>query len=342
MSEISSARGAPMRGSVTRVVCIGDVMVDVLARLPHALAVGSDTPAPISFLGGGSAANTAAWLVAAGVPTTFVGQVGDDILGRMALDELRNAGIDLAVTVDPARATGACIVLVDADGERTMVPAAGANDGLGSHPLPAGLISAGTAVHVSGYTLFREGSRAAAEQAAASARDQGSAFSADAASSAPLAAFGPERFLGWLATAGPAPLLFANLDEARVLIRRDPSSAAVDEAVEEAVEEAVGEALDDALAKAVAVARELASRCGQVVVKCGAAGAIWSDGEEAIHAATDPAGPTAMIDSTGAGDAFAAGMLAALLRDEPVLAALHAANALARQAITRTGARPAQ
>src|SRR5437762_609565 len=115
-----------------KVVCLGDVMVDVVALLPSRLHTGSDTPAPISVLGGGSAANTAAWLVAAGVPTTFAGRVGDDPFGRMAIDELAANGIDVAVSVDPERPTGICIVLVDADGERTMVPSAGANAGLRS------------------------------------------------------------------------------------------------------------------------------------------------------------------------------------------------------------------
>lgn len=300
--------------TASRVVCIGDVMVDVLARLPHALAIGSDTPAPISFLGGGSAANTAAWLVAAGAPTTFVGRVGDDVLGRMALDELGKAGIDLAVGVDPERATGTCIVLVDSAGERTMVPSSGANDTLGAIPLPAGLITAETAVHVSGYTLFRPGSRAAAEEAAALARAHGCQFSADAASSAPLLEFGADRFFEWLAGAGPDSLLFANLDEAFVLV-------------------------DDMSQPAEELTRSVALRCGQAVVKCGRDGAYWSDGRSVVHAAAEAVGDTA-LDSTGAGDAFAAGMLASLLRGETVPVALAAANALAREAIGRQGARP--
>jgi sugar/nucleoside kinase (ribokinase family) len=286
-------------------------MVDVLALLPTSLAIGSDTPAPIHLYGGGSAANTAAWLVQAGAVTTFVGRIGDDVLGRAALDELAGAGVELVVSVDPVRPTGTCIVLVDATGERTMVPAAGANSGLGEAPLPNDLISPGTHLHVSAYAVFNPGALPAADALIAQAIARGASISVDAASSAPLAEFGAERFLGWLSTAGPDALLFANLDEAEALGGRH-----------ESVEE---------------TARLLGARCGAVVVKRGRDGAVWSDGAQVVSIPTQP---VTAVDSTGAGDAFAAGMLAALLGGEPVDSALGAANSLARRAITRLGARP--
>ena len=186
---------------MTRVVCLGDLMMDVLARLPGPLAVGSDTPAPVGIYGGGSAANTAAWLVRAGLPTTFVGRVGDDALGRRALDELTAAGVDLAVSVDPDRPTGTCIVLVDVDGERTMVPSAGANAGLGDVAVPAELFDPDSLLHLSGYALFTAGSRPAALDALALARAAGCPISVDTASAAPLAGVGPEQFLYWVGRA---------------------------------------------------------------------------------------------------------------------------------------------
>ena len=85
---------------MTRVICVGDIMTDVIACLPGPLAVGSDTPSRISYLGGGSAANTACWLAAAGVEAVIVGRVGDDEPGRAAQAQLREAGVELAVTVD--------------------------------------------------------------------------------------------------------------------------------------------------------------------------------------------------------------------------------------------------
>jgi sugar/nucleoside kinase (ribokinase family) len=284
------------------VICVGDVMVDVLAQLPGELAVGSDTPAGISLLGGGSAANTAAWLVAAGTAATFVGRVGDDALGRKAIDDLARAGVDLAVTVDAALPTGTCIVLVDPYGERTMVPSAGANS-VGGVP-PA--FGPGDHLHVSGYALFHPRSATAVGSAISAARAAGCTLSVDAASSAPLRAFGAERFLDAIAPA----LVFANCDEATVLAGSDDPAEA---------------------------ARRVGARCGEAVVKCGGDGAVWSDGSDVVRATPSLLAP---IDSTGAGDAFAAGVLAARLAGADLPTALSAGNALAARAISQRGARP--
>ena len=285
-----------------RVVCVGDVMVDVLARLPGPLAVGSDTPAPVALLGGGSAANTAAWCVAAGVRATLVGRVGDDALGRAAVDELAASGVDLELSVDPELPTGTCIVLVDPSGERTMIPSAGANAVGGTvSALPAGAV-----LHLSGYALFHPVSRDSALAALHLARAAGHRVCVDAASVAPLRGYGPQRFL---ADVGPVTL-FANRDEAGLLSDHgDPAAAA----------------------------RELGARCGAAFVKCGRDGAVWSDGSQ-LHRVPAGAGP--VRDSTGAGDAFAAGVLAAELGGAAAPDALRAGSALAARAIARPGGRP--
>ncbi len=292
--------------STPRALCLGDLMVDVLAQLPTELAPGSDTPAPITVRGGGSAANTAAWLVAAGIATTFIGRVGDDVLGRMALNDLAAAGIDLHVSVDPVRPTGTCIVLVDIDGERTMVPSAGANAGLAHADLPVDLFAPGVLVHISGYAVFQDGARSAATGAATLATERGCALSVDAASAAPLRAFGAEAFLDWL----PPALLFANLDEARVLTGSDDPDAA---------------------------ALALAGRCGEAIVKCGRRGAVWSDGTELLRVTPLT---RSLVDSTGAGDAFAAGVLAARAGGASVEESLTAGDDLAARALSAVGGRP--
>jgi len=292
---------------MTRAICLGDVMMDVLARLPGPLAVGSDTPAPVALYGGGSAANTAAWLVRAGMATTFVGRVGDDALGRRALDDLAAAGIDLAVSIDPQRATGTCIVLVDVEGERTMVPSAGANAGLGEADLPADLFGAVALLHVSGYALFTAGSRPAALEALALARAAGCPISVDTASAAPLAQAGPEQFLSWI---GAGLLVFANRVEAQVLTGS---------------------------ADATQAALSLGRRCGEAIVKCGADAAVWSDGTDVVKI---PVAGAVVLDSTGAGDAFAAGVLAARAAGSDVPDCLRAGHALAAHAIAQPGARP--
>jgi sugar/nucleoside kinase (ribokinase family) len=288
------------------VVCVGDLMVDVVAQLPGPLAPGSDTPATITLHGGGAAANVAAWLAACGTRATFVGRVGDDALGRRAVADLTAAGVIAAVSVDPTRATGTCIVLVDPDGERTMIPDGGANAGLGQVAAAAVLPDDANCLYVSGYALLGAGSRPFALAALAVARERSWTVAVDAASAAPLAAAGSEAFAGWV---GQDVLLFANDDEARVLagLDADPVTA-------------------------------LGGRFGEAVVKNGSAGAHWSDGVLRQSVAPDP---VAALDSTGAGDAFSAGFLAARLAGQDVAGCLLAAAALGARAVSRAGARPA-
>lgn len=258
---------------MTHVVCIGDLMVDVLAKLPAPLTIGSDTPAPIGIFGGGAAANVATWLVAQGASATFIGRIGDDGLGLRAVEELSAAGVVPVVTIDVALPTGTCIVLVDHHGERTMIPSAGANAGSND---PAMLPAEADWLYVSGYALLAPQAREFAVAALAVARERGWSIAVDAASAAPLYAAGGTTFLDWI---GDDLLLFANTDEAQVLT---------------GIEQA-----EDA-------ARVLGARCGQAVVKRGSDGAVWSDGRR-LHGVA--ATPSTMIDSTGAGDAFAAGYL---------------------------------
>src|SRR5271155_3553088 len=83
-----------------RIICLGDVMVDVVAALPGPLALGSDVHAPIRYVPGGSAANTAAWLAIDGAEVTLIGRVGDDAAGTRAHVELANAGIVDRLQID--------------------------------------------------------------------------------------------------------------------------------------------------------------------------------------------------------------------------------------------------
>jgi sugar/nucleoside kinase (ribokinase family) len=283
-------------------VVAGDVMCDVVAVLPGPLAHGSDTPAPIALHGGGSAANVAAWAAAVGTEVTLVARVGDDALGREAVRALRAAGVRTEVATDPRLATGACVVLVHPGGERTMIPDAGANDALQIAALPPG-----RHLHLPGYALLRPGSRPAARAALALARERGMTVSVDPSSSAPLAAAGPRAFLEWVEE---VDLLLPNAAEATVL---------------------TGEADPEAAARALAAPRE-------VVVTLGADGALWTDGREVVRVAAEPA---KVVDTTGAGDAFAAGLLAARLGGADPAAALAAGCGLAARAVASPGARPA-
>jgi ribokinase len=289
---------------VSRIVVLGDVMVDVVVRLTEPLAPGSDAAATIRFHGGGSAANTAAWLAAAGAEVVFAGRVGDDARGRDAVEELRAAGVDPRVAVDRALPTGTCLVLVGPDGERTMAPDAGANDALREDDLADAQLGADGHLHVSGYALLRAGARPAARAAIARAREARMTMSVDASSSALLS---PE----FLEHADGAGLLLANASEAHALTGASGPEQA---------------------------ARMLAERFDEVVVKLGPDGALWTNGAEVLRAAAVPV--EAPADTTGAGDAFAAGMLAARASGAGVAESLAAGCKLAARAVTTSGARP--
>src|SRR5581483_4389585 len=185
--------------------------------------VGSDTPAPVTFLGGGAAANVACWLASAAVSATFVGRVGADVAGREAIARLEESGVTTALSVDPELPTGTCIVLVGPDGERTMVPSNGANSGLGSVNAATSLPEAADALYVSGYALLDPAARTFAVDAIAYGRKRGWLIVADAASAAPLAAAGADAFDRWV---GAPAVVFANDDEARVLTGATGADAA--------------------------------------------------------------------------------------------------------------------
>ena len=296
------------RGTETLdVLVVGDLMVDVLAVMSGPLARDSDTPSRITTTGGGSAANVASWLAHQGVMTSYVGKVGDDPLGRESVAALADRGVTAWVTADPARTTGTCIVLVDPDGERSMLPDTGANACLAPDDLPHRAFRPGGHLHLSGYTLLHPGSRDAGLAALAHAQANGMSVSVDPSSAALVEAAGVATFLEW--TRG-VDVLLANRDEALLLASADDVSSA---------------------------ASALGDTYREVVVKLGRDGALWQQG---FIAASAPAERVEVVDTTGAGDAFAAGFLASwLLHPEPETA-LAAGNRLAARAVTTIGARP--
>jgi len=281
-----------------RIVVVGDVMADVVARLDGPIAFGSDTPARIAQRGGGAAANVAVWLARAGAAVTLVGRVGADAAGAALAGELAGAGVDARLQVDPEQPTGTCVVLVAPDGERSMLPDPGANARL----QPAALPPDAAHVHVAGYALLHPGSRPGARAMLALAREAGASVSVDPSSAAPLDRVGAAAFLGW---AGAVDLLLPNHEEARVL-----GGATV--------------------LVAGGAARE-------VVVTLGAGGARWTDGTHSVQ--VPAAAASGVVDTTGAGDAFTAGLLHARVNGADPEAQLRAGCALAARAVAQTGAR---
>src|SRR3954470_19724794 len=160
---LAHQRRRPEQGGdvMTRVVVVGDLMTDAVARAAYPLAKGGDTPAKVTMHGGGSGANIASWLAVEGAEVAFIGRRGADITGRNRDMELMGYGVDARLVMDPERPTGTCVVLVTHKGERTMLSDPGANGALSPDDLPHDLFVPGAHLHVSGYTLLSEGARAA-------------------------------------------------------------------------------------------------------------------------------------------------------------------------------------
>jgi sugar/nucleoside kinase (ribokinase family) len=290
-----------------RVVVVGDLLYDMLAKLEGDVTLGTDTFTNIRAVAGGSGANAAAWLASAGVETHFVGRVGGDVFGGFLEGEMEKAGVRAHLARDPSVATGKVFVLVDGAGERTMITDRGAGENLRPDDLPEKLFSGGH-LHLSGYTFSGGSRRETARKTLRFARESGMSVSVDPSSVPLLGDLGPERFLGW--TRG-ADLCFPNLEEGSLLAEtEDPER----------------------------VAERLLDYYSGVVLKLGAEGAIYAgaNGERSRV----PAASARVADTTGAGDALCAGFLDAWLEGAPAGEALRRGVGLAARAVERVGGRP--
>lgn len=293
-----------------RVVVVGDLMTDAIARAGSALIKGSDTPSAVSMHGGGSGANVAAWLAVEGTDTAFVGKRGADVTGRTRDIELMGYGVDARMVMDSDHLTGSCIVMITHKGDLTMLSDPAANAALTAEDLPKDLFAGNMHLHLSGYTLLHEGSRATGQAALSLARQQRMSVSVDTASFAPLERAGAEAFLEWTA---PAKLCLTDVTEARVL-----SGA-------ESAEEA---------------ARHLVAHYSQVVVTEGSNGALWLGQGKSDPVRVEAEHIPEMVDATGAGDAFCAGFLPPWLAGKAPADALASGCRVAAEARVHVGGRP--
>jgi ribokinase len=288
---------------MSRIICIGELMTDVVALLNDEITYGSDTPVKITYNGGGAAANVASWLGVKGADVTLVARVGEDASGVDAVREVERCKVKSAVVADPRSATGTVIVLVTPNGERTMLPDSGANGFLEAKDVPA--LNSSDRVYVSGYLLLNPQSREVAREILNAARDAGAQILVDPASIAPILLVGAGNFLRWM---GKIDVLLANLDEARALTdESDPWRAA----------------------------EKLLGSAQTVIVKLGADGAIGlteSESAQVPALAVDH-----VIDTTGAGDSFAAGFL---LTNKNLEESLRSGAKVAAECVVSVGARP--
>jgi ribokinase len=244
-----------------RLVCLGDLLLDVIVRLEEPLARGlrADAQAVTAVGPGGQAANVAAWAASLGAAARFVGKRGGDDGGRLAAAGLAARGVDVVGPVADGR-NGVVVSLVSPDGDRTMASDRGVAPDLRADELDAAWFAECDHLHLSGYSLLRS----PIEEAARAAARLAPSVSVDLSSWSVIESFGVVRFRERLEELAPA-VVFANEDEERLL----------------------GEPL----------------RGATWVLKRGSRGVVV-DGVE--HAAT-PA--REVLDTTGAGDALAAGFL---------------------------------
>jgi len=311
------------------VLGIGNAIVDVIARaeedflLRHGMRKGTmalidearaqaiyDAMGPAVETSGGSAANTTVGLASLGARAAFVGKIKDDVLGRAFAHDIRAAG----VAFDTAHAsagpsTGRCYVLVTPDGERTMNTFLGAAQDLHPNDLNAETIAASAVTYLEGYLWDPKNAKDAFLKAAKIAHDAGRKV-ALSLSDAFCVDRWRDEFLQ-LMRSRTVDLIFANEAELRSLYQSSDFDAAV-----------------RALRGDIDVAVVTRSEKGCLVV--------GPDGTEAV-----PAFPVErVVDTTGAGDLFAAGFLSGLARGADDRTCGRLGALAAAEVIGHLGARP--
>ena len=289
------------------VLVVGDVINDVLVRPLAEITPDSDTRSQIVRRPGGSAANLACWLGSLGADVSFIGRVGRDDHAPHT-HHLTEFGVKPLLAVDPRAETGTIVIIVDTAGRRTMLTDRAANLNLTADDIPDEVLDAAGLLHICGYSLFEPGVRGSFLNLLERARAQGLPISIDPSSVAWLREVGAERFLDW--SRGGAFLF-----PIRVAA---PCPVAAEVLMTAAV--------------------RLSEHYDLVVVTLDGDGAVVSRrGEEPRHVPTEP---VAAVDSTGAGDSFCAGFLAAWLAGADEVTAARAGSTQARIAVSRMGARP--
>ena len=311
------------------VLCIGNAIVDVIADADETfladqgLDKGSmrliDEAEAVRLYGvmgpgrevsGGSAGNTAAGLAAFGIRTGFIGQVADDQLGKIYQHDIEAQGIDFLV---PARsdvgATARCLILVTPDAQRTMNTFLGAAQMLETRDVDLGVVAGAGITYLEGYLWDPAEPRAAMEAAIDAARGAGRKVAFTLSDSFCISRH-RDSFLK-LIEDGRIDILFAN--EAEIV-------------------ELAGEADFDAAVAAVA------PKVATLVVTRSEQGAIAVSGGERASVPAEPI--ERLVDTTGAGDLFAAGFLAGQARGLGLEVSLKLGAIAAAEVIQHYGARP--
>lgn len=190
---------------------VGDLVEDVIVWLEEPIRHGTDTEVEIFHTRGGSAANVASFATRLG-PTRFIGCVGEDPLGESLVQSLVDDGID--VRVQRRGSTGTIVILIDQDGERTMLPYRGAATLL--QDVPDEWLDGLELLHVPGYTFNGELVGKAVIDLIRRARRRGIIVSIDASSTGMLTHFGVDRFLALMQELQPE-FIIGNRSESEFL-----------------------------------------------------------------------------------------------------------------------------
>jgi adenosine kinase len=264
-----------------------------------------------SVVSGGSAANTIVGVASFGVASAYIGKVKNDPLGEIFGRDIRATGVGFDTA--PAQggpATGRCFVYVTPDGERTMNTFLGASTYLSPADVDETLVRSARFVYLEGYMWDRPDAKEAFRKAGRIARAAGNRVALALSDS-----FCVDRFRGEfidLMRSGIVDTVFANTDEALSLYETPHLHEAL-----------------DALAREGVLAAVTRSEKGSVVVH--------GDARTEV-----PAFPIAkVVDTTGAGDMFAAGFLSGLARGRDHAASARLGALAAAEIIQHLGARPA-
>ena len=310
------------------VVGLGNAIVDVLAHTDdafleeHDLTKGAMTlveadqaerlygliPDTVEC-SGGSAANTMVGLASLGSRAAYVGKVRNDDLGAVFTRDIRAAGV--AFDIEPARrgpATARCLVLVGSDGQRTMLTFLGASASLAPADVDPAVIRSAKVTYLEGYLWDPPAAKEAFLKAA------GVAHAADRLVALSLSdPFCVDRhrqeFLDLVET--HVDILFANEDEVVSLFRASGFSAAI---------------------------AQLKGRCRWAALTRGPAGAVVLHGDASVEVPAEPVDE--VVDTTGAGDLFAAGFLHGLTRGADAATCGRLGSIAAAEVISHFGARP--
>jgi sugar/nucleoside kinase (ribokinase family) len=286
------------------IVVVGDAALDLVALPDGPIPHGGDVRAKMRLASGGSGANTALWLASLGAEPTLIARIGNDPGGRLLRAELEAAGVRCAFAVDERAATCCVVVLVDPDGQRSMLADRGANARFSPADIDREVLAGASHLHLSGYVLLDPTSRPAGLAALAGAKAAGLTTSVDPQAASLIT--DPAAFLD---DVRGVDLLLPNTEEL-VALTGSPDPLA---------------------------AKELLATVGAVAVTAGLNGASWVDADGVT---TVPAESVECVDSTGAGDAFDAGVLSSWLAGRSTVDSLRAGVRLGAKAVSRVGAQP--